>query len=220
MINNLLSVTQPQYKELVRKILESPGYLHLKNPIKEFFQALAQHLGKMLSDWLIKTLGSSAKNAVNAPWLGYAILAVGVLILIGILIALYLSFRNGFGRGTRDYSILGETITADTTPEGFRQKALSCRAEGDFRQAIRFDFIALLLLFHRNNRLKASDSQTNYEVYRVLEQQSFPLLDQYRMTSVLFNAVWYGHKPCTESDYDGWLASLDVIWNEVISHGR
>jgi hypothetical protein len=123
-----------------------------------------------------------------------------------------------FDKKARVKEILGERIDGKVTPSSLRNKGLGFTKSGDFRQAIRYDFIAVLLLMHEKNLLYLDETKTGEEIYYYLTRNKFELVVIFKKLVNIFNSSWYGHKPSNQKLYDEWNSIIELIWNGVISY--
>jgi len=141
---------------------------------------------------------------------------IGLLAIVTIIILIVIKFSKTFEKRTRIKEILGEKIEEGTTPNSLRLKAETFAKEEDYRQAIRFDFIALLLLMHDRNILYLDETKTNEEIYNYLKKNDFSQLVLFKALINDFNANWYGHKVWNNGLYKIYKDNVSLIWNEVI----
>ena len=214
---NLLFITNPsktEFNDTVDRILQRPEYASLRrnvtNYIDRFKEWIQEALSKLLSDLFANVeIGSGISD----------ILVVIALVVFTVLIV-YIAVRIGrtFERRKRIKEILGEKIDENTTPASLKLKAADFAKLGDIREAIRYDFIGLLLLMHERNVVYLDETKTNEEIYMYLMRKKFNLLQQMRNCINIFNQVWYGHKSGNSDLYKEWTENAAKLWNEVNIH--
>lgn len=217
----LLSLMVPSKNEFdnsVINIVKSPGYSHLKNGFNDFIG----NIKSAISQWLMKLLKKLFNNmdsaAAVSDRLSTIFIIVGIIAIIAIIIIIIVKVNKTLERKRKVKEILGEKIDERTTPNSLRQKALSFSEVGDLRQAIRYDFIALLLLMHEHNVVYLDETKTNEEIYKYLRKNNFSILEGFKYLIDCFNSAWYGHKEFNKEDYKYWSSNINVIWNEVTKH--
>ena len=211
---NLLFITNPsktEFNDTVDKVLQRPEYASLRrnitNYIDRFKEWVQEALSKIFSDLFSNVaIGSGISD----------ILVIVALIVFTILIV-YIAVRIGrtFERRKRIKEILGERIDENTTPASLKLKAAGLAQIGNIREAIRFDFIGLLLLMHERNVVYLDETKTNEEIYMYLLRKKFNLLKQMKNCINIFNQVWYGHKDGSNDLYKEWTGNAVELWNEV-----
>lgn len=217
MMGAALLPSQEAYDSIVKEILDKPGYRHLRLPWTDF----VEDAWKFIESWVIKTLERLFDQpAVSTPFSGsvsVAVIILSAVALIALLLWAVTFFTGMFGRSPQLRGILGEAITAETTPETLKEKARMAEQAGDMRQAVRFGFIAVLLKMHRARLVFLDETWTNQELYLHLEKTSFVSLEALKALMDAFNASWYGHKPITAPAYGQWQQALEQVWREVDS---
>lgn len=218
---NLISLIVPSKKDFdneIYNIIQSPSYYHLKNGYSDFFNKIKNDI----TQWIIKLLNKIFNNAdiaaANSEKLSLLFIILGILVIVVIIIVIVVKVNKTFERKRKVKEILGEKINENTTPNSLRKKAVSFLENGDIRKAIRYDFIALLLLMHDNNVIYLEETKTNDEIYKFLRKNKFYLLDNFKFIIDNFNLAWYGNKEYEEESYKYWSSNIILIWNEVTKH--
>lgn len=210
--------TKPVFDETIKRVLSRPGYKHLTGGLGDFIQRIKD----MLSEWLGRILENAFNNLSNAPAisdrLSTIFMIIGLLIICIIIVFIIIRINKTFDKRTRVKEILGEKIDDRVTPNSLRSRGAMFIQKGDFRQAIRYDFIAILLLMHERNILYIDETKTGEEIYNYLRKNKFPKITVFKKSVNIFNSSWYGHKPSDQKLYDEWSSTIDLIWNEVIIH--
>lgn len=209
--------TKNQYDETIKDILNNSKYAYIKNIFSRFFSYLQNQISNFTRK-LLKSinLGDTGNKSISlSDKISYVIM-IAVIILFIILVAfIIVKINKMFNKKNRIKEILGEKINEDTTPESLREKALSFSSINKYKEAVRYDFIALLLLMHEKNVIFLDESSTNFEIGIFLRNNSFNDADIYDYLSDMFNYVWYGDKPCANEKYEDWNSNLNKLWNEV-----
>jgi hypothetical protein len=210
--------TNNEFDDTVQDILKRAEYTHLKNPISDLINKLKDMISEALERWFKKNLSNLDNGAAVSEALSTVFMIVGILAIVVIIVIIIVKVNKTFERKKRIKEILGEKIDERTTPRGLRQKASSFSEAGDLRQAIRFEFIALLLLMHEKNLVYLDETKTNEEIFKYLRKNNFERAELFKNTADIFNYTWYGHKALKEESYKQWSSSFEVLWNGVIKH--
>lgn len=208
---HLIDTSKKEFNTTVNKVLEDPQYSYLKVENSSFVEKLIKKISEAIGDLFEKRFSNFSvnKGAVNA-------ISTGILILIAVFIVfIVIKLIRSFERNKRIKNILGEEIDENTTPFTLKEKAAEAVGIGDFRQAIRYDYIALLLLMHEKGLIYIEETMTNEEIYNYLRIRKFILLEDMRTCINLFNLVWYGHKKDNQEMYERWTRSYSKLWDEV-----
>ena len=218
---NLFSVmipSKPEFDQIVHKILQRNEYAQLKNLLSDLIESVKTSI----REWLLKVLKKAFSNLENASQisdkLSTIFMIIGILVILGIIIIIVIKTSKAFEKKARIKEILGEKIDDKTTPYSLRNKASTFAKEENFRQAIRYDFIALLFLMHERNILYLDETKTNEEIYNYLKKDKFSMLKEFYNMINNFNNYWYGHKLCSIETYKHWLDAVSLVWDEVISY--
>ena len=212
----LLTPPKDEFDRVIKNLLNSLEYKHLNNSFANLLERIKEAIGK----WIYRLISDSdIKLSPNfAEGLSMLFLVIGILTIFCIVIYLIVKVYNVFDRRVAVKEILGERIDGRTTPESLRTKAADFAREGVFRQAIRYEFIALLLLMHTKRILYLEENKTNKEIYNSLKKSSFGMSNEFGELADLFNSVWYGHKTCEGAVYDSWKQRVDAVWKEVMGY--
>lgn len=211
-------VSKPQFENVIDGILKKAEYRHLKNALRDLIERAKEAIQNWLLNILKKTFSNVEGAGAISNRLSTIFMVIGILVVSAIIVIIILKVNRTFDKKRRVKEILGEKIDSKTTPQSLREKAKTLLSSKDYRQAVRYDFIALLLLMHEKNVVYLDETKTNEEIYNYLKRQKFLSLKDFEYLSRTFNAVWYGHKPLEESSYKLWAQNLEHLWNEVIDY--
>lgn len=217
----LLSIMVPSrddFNNTVTRIVQGPEYKHLKSGFTDFIDRIKSAVGDWIAKQLKKVFSDAASVGAISNKLSTVFIIIGLLVIIAIIIIIALKINKTMERKRRVKEILGEKIDEKTTPMSLRRKALRFREEGELRQAVRMDFIALLLLMHEKSLLYLDETKTNEEIYNYLKKNSFSNLHGIRYLMDNFNSTWYGNKSCSKELNDNWEDNLNLVWNEVVKY--
>ncbi|WP_250813600.1 DUF4129 domain-containing protein [Clostridium swellfunianum] len=215
---SLMIPSKDKFDDAVHGILNRTEYAHLKNPIKDFIKDIKDNLSNALQKWFKKKLLNMDNPAKVSDTLSTVFMIIGILAIMAIIVIIIVKINKTFERKKRVKEILGEKIDHRTTPATLRQKALSFKNTGDLRQAVRFEFIALLLLMHEKNLVYLDETKTNEEIFKYLRKSNFDRADVFKRISDIFNQTWYGHRLADEESYNQWSEGVELLWKKVIEY--
>jgi hypothetical protein len=110
-----------------------------------------------------------------------------------------------------------------TEPHSQSAKALWQQADelargGQFLEAVRHLYLAVLALLHRANLIRYERTRTNGEYVRQVRlatEAPASLHDPFRQLTTLFDGKWYGERTCDGQDYNACRALAETIRNDV-----
>jgi hypothetical protein len=210
--------TEKDFDSTVKEILQRAEYKHLKNGFRDVIDKIKETISEWTWRLLEKTFSSLPSPSSISNKVSMVFVIIGILILLAIIVVVVVKLSKTLERRNRVKEILGEKIDERTTPNSLRSKASVFEKEGDYRLAIRFDFIALLLLMHEKNLVYLDETKTNEEIYNYLRKEGFEARSLYKYLGGNFNSSWYGHKLLSKDSYSAWSNSLNSLWNEVINY--
>lgn len=215
---SLLMPSQSEFDNTVQDILNDTEYKHLKNSLRDFYENTKERISEWFYDMLSKSFSGIPDPSELSGKLSTVFMIIGIVIITAIIIIIVIKVSKTLERKGRVKEILGEKIDDSATPNSLRLKASAFEKEGDYRTAIRYDFISLLLLMHEKNMVYLDETKTNGEIYEYLKKNGFIDINTFRYISDTFNSTWYGHKRSDDSIYKIWSDYIDLLWNEVISY--
>lgn len=214
----LVAASQTEFNNTVDSILQRPEYRHLKNVLRDLIDRIKESIKNWLTE-IIKRTFSNMKNVSSvSDRLSTIFMIIGILVIVAIIVLIVVTVNKTLEGKGRIKEILGEKIDSRTTPNSLREKAANFIKDGDYRQGIRYEFIALLLLMHEKNIVYLDEAKTNQEIYNCLKTHKFHDLKSFKYLGDVFNSSWYGHKPMENNEYDNWNSTINLLWNEVINY--
>lgn len=210
--------TKKEFDLIVNNILQGSEYEHLRNTVLDFITKIKEDI----SQWIGKLINNTISN-IPAPDslsnnLANILIVIGILMICTIVVLIIVKASKTFERKSRIKEILGEKILDKTTPSSLRHTAASFRQKEDFRAAIRYDFIAILLLMHEKNIIYLDESKTNEEIYQYLKKSKFSGFSVFDYLISDFNYSWYGHRVYNRESYDKAFQNINLIWDEVLAY--
>lgn len=216
---NVLSIMIPSNKEFdstINKILQGSEYKHLKNSLGDLIQRIKEEISKWIQKTFNKVISNISSIDTVSDNLANILTIIGLLMIFTIVVLIIVKASKTFEKKARIKEILGEKIYGKTTPSSLRHTAVSFEEKGDFRQAIRYDFIAILLLMHEKSIIYLDETKTNEEIYKYLKKNKFSMLSVFEYLTNQFNCSWYGNRICNKETYDKVLQSINLLWDEVL----
>ncbi len=135
---------------------------------------------------------------------------LGLAVLVVALVLFMMRPRGP--RTPKAKTTVGAEATAESetrqvleqSPTELWRQAEGLAGEGQFREAVRVLYLAVLALLHRQRFIRFEPTRTNGEYVRQVhlsEQAPAELHDPFRGLTNLFEAKWYGERSCETGDY-------------------
>ncbi|MBW9153774.1 hypothetical protein [Clostridium estertheticum] len=218
---NVLSIIIPSKQEFdntINNTLQGFDYKHLRNGVGDFIQNGKDIISQWIQKIFRKTISSiNLKNSVSDN-LATIFIIIALILIALIVILMIVKASKSFERKERIKEILGEKIHDKTTPSSLRSLAVSFEVKDDYRQAIRYYFISILLLMHEKSIIYLDETKTNEEIYKCLLQNKFSDSSILEYVISDFNSSWYGHKIFNKETYDKTLQNINLLWKGVLSY--
>ncbi|MDY0408894.1 DUF4129 domain-containing protein [Virgibacillus soli] len=173
-------------------------------------------------EWLyekvVELFPSAATNEKMAKVMITSILLlVGVLLVICIFLLIrYVKRKQQF----RDHIPFVEGKEKDWTFATHISEAQKQETAGDFSQASRHLFLALLLYSHKQGWLEKGLWKTNGEYYLELRTVNKNLADEFYQLARIFDEITYGERPINKEEYKAYekriLPLLNVGGNKEV----
>lgn len=189
-----------------------------------FFGRLWEKFWKQVWDWLksLKTEPRDTPLDAKTPggeMLGANVVMVGVIALVAaVLVALLVLGRRKPDEAGQPASErlaeqpLGEDAASALSkpPERWAGLADELAARGDFREAIRHLYLALLARLHRDGVIDYDPTNSNWDYLRAFKGAS-SLRQAFRELTRRFDFAWYGHLDVTDGAWSAFRATAEPI---------
>jgi hypothetical protein len=156
-------------------------------------------------------------RGVVAPQVGGGFGALGWMLLAGLLLAVLLVMLVLFlqyGRPRREKESVtegaapppeaAEAEPEQRSPSEWWRRAERLAVEGNFLEAVRHLYLAVLGLLHEASLIRCERTRTNGEYLRQLRaaDAAEAVAEPFGRLTRLFEQKWYGERACREQDYD------------------
>jgi hypothetical protein len=153
-----------------------------------------------------------------SPVVYWTIVAVVAGAIVILLYHIILTIRSAFGTMPARRSAGGASgQTLETDPATLLRDADAAAASGDFEQALRHLYLALIRNLDRHDLVRYDRSRTNYEYLREVRGQQDVAKPLAALTAQA-EAVWYGEEPVELSYYQQCRALALAAWQGEASH--
>jgi hypothetical protein len=201
-----------QSDALLDDILSRPEFQYDTPPQElSLFQRLERRLLDLLGrflNWLDGVLGGSGSGQTAANLLQFILVFLAVTALVVIL--LQLVSRALGGMWVQESALPPERPDEPLTADGALSQARTLSGGGDFRSAVRYLYLSLLLSLEERGFVRYDRSLTNREYLR-------SVADRPEVARVLadvidvFDRVWYGYQPIDESVYRRYERQVEAL---------
>jgi hypothetical protein len=195
-----------------------------KNSVAEAFQNFMKWLGSLFPT------RSSSVNTPDAPWLIWVFWGLVIAILGVIIFFVVRAFEGrfgslswfGLGRRKKKNADGFEGEDAELLllpPDELRQRAERFAAQGNFREALRHRFIAMLLLLDQRGVWRYDVRRTNWEHIGALRRETtrLPLVAPLSDLTQRFDRVRYGGADCSPDEWTSFQRDVQSVETQAQS---
>lgn len=153
-----------------------------------------------LSEFLSGIMRWLASLGVESPVL-FWLLLIGCGVLVGLLVGwLVVRIRRSLGLTTGSRRTSNRAAERHRLARNYQTEAADHAAAGEFTEAIRLLFLALVHQFDESGRVLFRRSWTNREYLRLFDDRP-ELAENLRVFVDALDEHWYGQRPAAEEEY-------------------
>jgi hypothetical protein len=141
--------------------------------------------------------------------LSYGLIAVGLLLLLGL--TAFLSRLIWIERRTGRRRAVARADELEQAPLDLADRSRAAVAAGNYREATRLLFLALLLGFQQRELLRVEAWKTNWEYAEELETRGGEWVPLFRDSALRFDTVWYGGWEIDPEAYEAWREQVEAV---------
>lgn len=197
-------------REELTKILSKKEYqiYYNENAIQAWWRKAKDWLGEQLVK-LFPSMETADKAA------GPLLITIIAIIIILVILAVTLIIRNRM-RNTkyRDKHVLHNAKEMEWSYQQHLSEAEKREDNGEFAEATRHMFLALLLYFHEKGWLKARIWKTNWEYYDELRKVNQTWADRFFNLANYFDEVTYGEYTVQKHEYEQFKTEV-MKWLQI-----
>lgn len=206
-----------QLRADLQAILSRPEY---KQGESQWLEQNLYRLMRSLGVWYREHLAPYFERLHDvSPIVYWTIVAVASAALVVLLYHIYLTLRSAFGttgRRRRHAQPLPPETT-QTDPDALLKQADEAAARGDFGEALRHLYLALIRNLDRHDLVRFDRSRTNYEYLRQVREHEAVARPLSALTTQA-ETVWYGDRSPDRADYDLCRQLAMAAWQEEAAH--
>lgn len=168
-------------------------------PKESFWQKLLRKIDKILQSIFGETVFTKSGNIAGILIRIFAIILVGFLLYF---IIKYLIGKDGnfiFGKKNKKVIIKDEELHENIHEINFPESIAKFEREGDYRSAVRYQFLFVLKKLSDKKSINWNPEKTNKDY--VTELKVANLKNEFSNLSYIFEYVWYGEFSIDEQSY-------------------
>jgi len=209
---------------LLSTILNQPEYrpeIERESSIREWLRRTKSYLAKRLRGLFPGYSAPSAALSDQWTWTQkFLLLSLVPFILYFVYrVAGRYRSRRSSGLFSGDQEILGLKISPDQPVVSLTEQAARLAETGEYREAIRFSFVASIVELARQNVLTIEPARTNRDYLRARRRREDLLPALTRLTAI-FEEFWYGQKDASRDDYASFGSLVDALCDGLETGGR
>ncbi len=178
--------------------------------VRNFFSEMLEAVRRLLG----KLFGSTTQGSVLS-----IVFVLLILAAIGFLVVRAVRKARPRRRRPKKRTILGEEIDVGATADELAERAYAAARAGDFRNAVRKLYIALLYDLSERRLIELEESATNHEYLTRLSGKGALTTAMAYMTD-RFDYFWYGMFPTSGDDFSAYQARYKEAIQSAQSFGQ
>lgn len=178
-------------------------------PKESFWQKLLRKIDKILQSIFGDTVFTKSGNIAGILIRIFAIILVGFLLYF---IIKYLIGKDGnfiFGKKNKKVIIKDEELHENIHEINFPESIAKFEREGDYRSAVRYQFLFVLKKLSDKKSINWNPEKTNKDY--VTELKAPHLKNEFSNLSYIFEYVWYGEFSIDEQSYQKFKAQYQAF---------
>lgn len=178
-------------------------------PKESFWQKLLRKIDKILQSIFGETVFTKSGNIAGILIRIFAIILVGFLLYF---IIKYLIGKDGnfiFGKKNKKVIINDEELHENIHEINFPESIAKFEREGDYRSAVRYQFLFVLKKLSDKKSINWNPEKTNKDYVTELKVPN--LKNEFSNLSYIFEYVWYGEFSIDEQSYQKFKAQYQAF---------
>lgn len=164
----------------------------------EWWRGIAGVVSRAIHSFLEKVL---LPFGILVPEISWPYIFLGILVLTGSLLLIHYLRRAKEKVPSKEKARMGElTKEVERGPKELLLHALRLERDGDYLEAIRRIYLAILSYLNQKALIRFTPSKTNGEYIRELTKRTGPY-EPFRSYTLLFDTKRYGRRPTRREDF-------------------
>lgn len=193
-------VYSKEFKENIPSRYKGKEYDYsVTKPRESFWQKLMRKIGQLLQSFFGETALSKSAELTTVLIRLFAIILVGFLLYF---IIRYMLGKDGsfiFGRKNKKINIRVEELHENIHEINFPESIAKFEHEGDYRSAVRYQFLFILKKLSDKKLIDWNPEKTNKDY--TMELKAPHLKNEFSNLAYIFDYVWYGEFNIEEQSY-------------------
>lgn len=200
------------FNEAVSEVLKQSKYDILTGRYINYKAVAAELFFKALNAFLslFKIKTPSTLNYNKEAIFNFFLLILGVLIA-AIIIVLVINLRKRQKQHMEVNEIFKELSQQNITDEQMLEMSRQATEKGLHREAIRYQYTALLWVLNAKNIIYINPYKTNSQIKREVKANANFLLNDFSEAVNMFNLVWFGHKNIVADKFDEYYKRTESL---------
>ncbi|SHG46806.1 DUF4129 domain-containing protein [Chryseobacterium sp. OV279] len=171
----------------------------VSKPKESFFQKLMRRIDRILQSMFGETVFNNSAQITTILIRLFAIILVGFLLYFIIKFLLGKDGNLFFGKKNKKIDINAEELHENIHEINFPESIAKFEREGDYRSAVRYQFLFILKKLSDKKQINWNPEKTNKDY--VAELKDGNLKSEFSGLSYIFDYVWYGEFSIDEENY-------------------
>ncbi len=145
-------------------------------------------------------------------------IVMAVIVMVIIVISLVLVFRMLRRRQKRlrtAEELMAKLGDASVTDADILEESQCYAEKGQYREAVRLQFIAVLWVLGKQSIIKKGEFKTGTQIKREIKQKKPTMEQPFGDIVFLFNKAWFGRKPIDQEQFSQHLIRFENFYQEV-----
>ena len=188
-----------EIKKQLETILAGEEYQAYYKQHENFLMQWLEKIVRWLIEFISELFPGTGVSENTFRWISYALI---LLFFIVLFILLVVFIRRFVRRKEVKTTPFGTHKEFSMSAKEHVKTAEKYAGKGDYRQGIRYLFLALLLYLNEKEWLKARPWKTNGEYYDELMEVSPPFAEGFHVLSGIFDESFYGGRSTNRENYN------------------
>jgi len=207
------------FYEAMREVLQRPRYDILTGRAIDYQQVIMDALRRAVINFLEKIFQHDPEApAYNLEFITYTFIVVTTLLLLGTIVGIIYIFLKHRGQGAAEAlsvaSLFDDIANRRFTLDDLLHLSHEYAKKGQFRDAVRHHYIAVLVDLHNKKTIRVDKSKTNAQLIRELTLAAPALSDSFVSVVDVFHDVWFGRKAVDENRYYHYKTNAEELLHE------
>jgi len=206
------------FDESFEKVLSGRKYDILTGRAPNLREIFANILDDIYNTYILPILRRLRFNAPGGETAGLpkntlrnVFITAAVLLAVAAVFFIVRRLRAPKASGKTTREIIEALKTNATTYDKLLSEAAVFAEKGLYRDAVRYEYIALLWVLNTRGVIYLTDYKTNSQIKREIHRNAPPIYESFSDVVGMFNIAWFGHKDITPEAYNNNRARITAL---------